>query len=697
MSLLPLRRVRVCRVMPVLLVLVLLMPAVTARAGGPDFQARIGNSVVVLTGPWKFHPGDDMRWARPELDDSLWGTMDVTPPEGSYDPITGSSGFTPGWTSRGYPKLIGYAWYRMRVNVQNDTNPGESPTLALTMPLNFDDAYQVYADGRLIGQFGDFNEKGVVFYNSQPRGFELPKDVHSGPVVIAIRFWMDPSTPLTNPDVGGLHGPPMLGQASSIDAMLRLEWDAVNRTQVGNLLTITMMVLATVLGLVLFWLDRSDPAYFWLAMASLANMLTRVIVLIGYYTMILPMGTESFMSDVLFQALGLGLWALFWGYWFRLSRFRRTARLVIGLVCLSSACMALLRPPLFGTVIPVTASAWLLPISLAIKLALGVVVLWIAYQGIRTSRGEGLLALPPVLLLICWQYQEELTIIHVPTILRVFGTTTSIGPAAMFLMLTIVSVLMMRRFIRSQREREQWRMEIEQARQVQQVLIPEDLPSVQGFALASEYRPAQQVGGDFFQILPLKNGGVLVAIGDVSGKGMPAAMTVSLLVGTLRTLSEFTTSPEEILAGMNVRMLSRTGGGFTTCLVLRVEPNGRVFVANAGHLAPYLDGKELEMENGLPLGLTADTHYPEKEFRLAVGAQLTLLTDGVAEARSVTGELLGFAKTAAMTTKSAEAIAQAAQDFGQEDDITVLTVKRLGMGEEPAIRVATSVLAADLG
>ncbi len=305
-----------------------------------------------------------MRWARPELDDSLWGTMDLTPPEGSYDPITGSSGFTPGWTSHGYKKLIGYAWYRMRVNVQSDTNPGESPTLALTMPLNFDDAYQVYADGRLIGQFGDFNEKSVVFYNSQPRGFALPKDTHSGPVVIAIRFWMDPSTPLTNPDVGGLHGPPMLGQASSIDAMLRLEWDSVNRTQVGNLLTITMMALATVLGLVLFWLDRSEPAYFWLAMASLVNMLTRVTVLIGYYTMILPMGTESFMTDVLFQGLGLGLWALFWGYWFGLSRFRRTARLVIGLVCLSSACMALLRPPLFGTVIPVTASAWLLPISL---------------------------------------------------------------------------------------------------------------------------------------------------------------------------------------------------------------------------------------------------------------------------------------------------------------------------------------------
>jgi hypothetical protein len=679
------------------LVFAALLSAVSSRADDHAFQARIGNSVVVLTGPWKFHPGDDARWARPELDDSLWDTMDLTPPEGSYDPITGASGFTPGWTSHGYPKLIGYAWYRIHVNVQNDTGSANPQPLALTMPLNFDDAYQVFANGQLIGEFGDFRKADAVFYNSQPRRFELPKDVHSGPIVIAIRFWMDSSTPLTNPDVGGLHGPPMLGQISSIDAMLRLEWDSVNRTQVGNVLSIMTMVMATILALVLFRLDRSDPAYFWLAMASLVDMFTRLSVVTGYYTMILPMATEGFMTDVLFQSLGLALWALFWGYWFGLPRFRRTAWLTIALACLSSLCIALLRPPLYGSVIPVQASHWLLPLTLVMKLALGTVLLWIAYRGIRTKRGEGLLALPPILLLICWEYQQELTIIHVPTILRLFGTTTSVGPIAVFLMLTIVSVLMMRRFIRSQRERELWRMELEQARQVQQVLIPEELPSVRGFALASEYRPAQQVGGDFFQILPLKDGGVLAVIGDVSGKGMPAAMTVSLLVGTVRTLSEFTTSPGEILAGMNVRMLSRTGGGFTTCLVMRVEPNGRCIVANAGHLAPYLDGKEAEVAAGLPLGLSVDTFYPETTLRLEAGQQLTLLTDGVVEARGSRGELLGFERTAEMAAKSAEVIAQVAQDFGQEDDITVLTVKRLALGEEPAIRVATSVLTAEVG
>ena len=83
-------------------------------------------------------------------------------------------------------------------------------------------------------------------------------------------------------------------------------------------------------------------------------------------------------------------------------------------------------------------------------------------------------------------------------------------------------------------------------------------------------------------------------IGDVSGKGMPAAMTVSLLVGTVRTLAHYTQSPGEILTAMNQRMLARSQGGFTTCLVLRLDANGKLTVANAGHLAPYINGSESE-------------------------------------------------------------------------------------------------------
>ena len=208
--------------------------------------------------------------------------------------------------------------------------------------------------------------------------------------------------------------------------------------------------------------------------------------------------------------------------------------------------------------------------------------------------------------------------------------------------------------------------ELAAGRAVQQVLIPEEIPTIPGFNIQSVYKPYGEVGGDFFQVLPVKSeaaeactprtrtcswgpDGVLVIIGDVSGKGMPAAMTVSLLVGTVRTLAHYTQSPGEILAAMNQRMLARSHGGFTTCLVLRADPDGTLTIANAGHIAPYLDGKELPLENGLPLGLAAETTYAESTFQLAHGQQLTLLTDGVVEARDKSGALFGFERTAAIS------------------------------------------------
>jgi serine phosphatase RsbU (regulator of sigma subunit) len=148
----------------------------------------------------------------------------------------------------------------------------------------------------------------------------------------------------------------------------------------------------------------------------------------------------------------------------------------------------------------------------------------------------------------------------------------------------------------------------------------------------------------------------------------------------LRTLAHFTHSPSEILNAMNQRMLARSQGGFTTCLVLRVAPDYTITVANAGHLAPYLQGTEVEVTNGLPLGLTVESAYPEAVVALPENAQLTLLTDGVVEARARTGELFGFDRTATLSTRPAESIAHAAQNFGQEDDITVLTLSRASGG-----------------
>ena len=121
-------------------------------------------------------------------------------------------------------------------------------------------------------------------------------------------------------------------------------------------------------------------------------------------------------------------------------------------------------------------------------------------------------------------------------------------------------------------------------------------------------------------------------------------------------------------------MVGRSSGGFTTCLVLRANSNGLLTIANAGHIAPYLAGRELEVNGGLPLGLAPGVAYAEDSFEIQGKDHLTLVTDGVVEARSKSGELLGFERTAALSVRSAEEIAQAAQAFGQDDDITVLTL-----------------------
>jgi hypothetical protein len=309
-----------------------------------------------------------------------------------------------------------------------------------------------------------------------------------------------------------------------------------------------------------------------------------------------------------------------------------------------------------------------------------VLVFFLIVQGYRHGKGRDrqIAAALGLFLVVRWTLSANFTALtHAPGFMDLGGWRWALTPAAIVVLGAATLVIFVRDLIEDRRAKQRMAAELEAARSVQQVLIPEEIPAIPGFTLQCVYRPAGQVGGDFFQILPIKNGGVLVVIGDVSGKGMPAAMTVSLLVGTVRTLAHYTQSPGEILAAMNQRMMARSSGGFTTCLVLRADADGKLTVANAGHIPPYLAGKELPLESSLPLGLAADTVYAEAVFQLSANQQLTLLTDGVVEARDKAGVLYGFERAADLSIQPAEAIATAAQAFGQDDDITALTLARI--------------------
>jgi serine phosphatase RsbU (regulator of sigma subunit) len=172
-----------------------------------------------------------------------------------------------------------------------------------------------------------------------------------------------------------------------------------------------------------------------------------------------------------------------------------------------------------------------------------------------------------------------------------------------------------------------------------------------------------------------------IVLGDVSGKGLKAAMTVSLIVGTLRTSARQCNSPAELLGEVNRSLVGRSDG-FATCLALMVEPSGNLTLANAGHPNPYLNGAEIHTEANLPLGLAENIHYSEITLQLPTNQTCTLVTDGVVEATSATTrELFGFDRTQAVSRQAASSIAEAARVFGlgapQADDITVLTIARV--------------------
>ena len=218
--------------------------------------------------------------------------------------------------------------------------------------------------------------------------------------------------------------------------------------------------------------------------------------------------------------------------------------------------------------------------------------------------------------------------------------------------------------------------EMAAARAVQHVILPEQVDAISGFSIESVYLPAQQVGGDFFQVLELADGGLLVVLGDVAGKGLPAAMLVSVLVGAIRATAKYSHAPDQVLASLNERLIGRFNGGFSTALAAHIDRNGVVSISNAGHLSPYLDGHEMELPGALPLGVLSGIQYETIRFELAPGSRIIFYSDGVVEARNHRGELFGFDRTSKISTQSAAAIVEAARAFGQSDDITVVAITR---------------------
>jgi hypothetical protein len=240
-----------------------------------------------------------------------------------------------------------------------------------------------------------------------------------------------------------------------------------------------------------------------------------------------------------------------------------------------------------------------------------------------------------------------------------------------------IGAVLVRRFTQSAQQEQRLATEMQSAKEVQAQLVPTEFPHLPGLHIEATYLPASEVGGDFYQVLEQCDGSVLIVMGDVCGKGLKAAMTGVLAIGALRALASELALPGILLARLNREVAASQNGGFITCVCARLGREGTITFANAGHPPPYHNGEEIHLQSSLPLGITPEVEYAETTIQLDRGDKVAFVSDGVLEARSETGGIFGFDRTREISRQSAREIAKAAMQFGQEDDITVLTLSFL--------------------
>jgi len=280
----------------------------------------------------------------------------------------------------------------------------------------------------------------------------------------------------------------------------------------------------------------------------------------------------------------------------------------------------------------------------------------------------------------------DLYVIHIRMWWFPLGVMITVGDIAELLLMAAVALLLLRRLLMSVRAQRLMALDVKQAQEVQQVILPVARTTIPGLVIESEYRPAREVGGDFFQIIPhLSDGSLLIVAGDVTGKGLKAGMLVALLVGAIRSTTEWSGDPLIILQALNRRLMGRSEA-HATCLAVRIAADGEITLANAGHVPPYLNGEPVAMEGALPLGMMEGAEFSVMRFKLAQGDRLVLVSDGIAEATDANGQLFGFDRVHELlrAARSATEVASAAQSFGQEDDISVIAVTRTAV-REPAL------------
>ncbi len=593
----------------------------------------------------RYNFGDDadgkLGWADAKFDDSAW-------------PVA-KDGLVPS-RSRETNRFV---WVRIHVPIPRDLNGNPNSHAA----LHLDDlgiqamAWQVFVNGQLIGGQGAFPPQAdpadppLSPVMSLPSSLAPPGSV----AVVALREWHAPA--FFESGVPS-HPSAVINEAGVLSLAIRA---SAAETLVANGPEYAFSALLALAGvaLIVFWRKAGGREYLWAAIMLLSPLATAILSAgpvaahLSFHTLTLAWAVvyaAGLIAEIEF------MWALFGLRSRRLRILWHAIWVVVWLAEISETYF--LKSPAFLRLCRILIVAGI-P-------AFDCILFPVCIREMFRRRGNRAIA-------------AAQSIFEVIVLLGVFGYSVHLTFGAFPLDLWNLSIMLLdmaiaamlfRRAWKAWKESSSLRAEFEAAREVQEQLV---VPAVDvvGFRIESAYLPAKQVGGDFFRVLPAEDGSVLVVVGDVSGKGLKAAMTVSAIMGALHDYPS--NRPQEILAHLN-RVLHGRVGGFVTCTAALIATDGKTSLANAGNPGPYLNGEEIEVEPGLPLGLLSTVEYSETQCRIAPGDRLTFVSDGVIEATNAQGELLGFDRVAGLSNKTAAAIADAAQLWGQEDDITVLTV-----------------------
>jgi len=257
---------------------------------------------------------------------------------------------------------------------------------------------------------------------------------------------------------------------------------------------------------------------------------------------------------------------------------------------------------------------------------------------------------------------------------------------------TIGATLRKQRLEQEISERERIAQELKVARDIQQASLPKEVPTIEGWKISPFYRPAREVGGDFYDFHLLSEVHVGLVVGDATGKGVPAALVMSSTRSMLRALARASNSPGEVLEQVNDLLVTDIPPNmFVTCFYAVLDPKKcTLSYGNAGHDLPYLhhggDCEELRAR-GMPLGLMPSMSYEEKEIALDVGEGVFFYSDGLVEAHDPKGEMFGFPRLRALIAEHdeerslggflmEELYSFVGEGWEQEDDITLLTLER---------------------